>query len=122
MNLATGHYFSAQGTGSELWALIEAAATERQLVEHLRLRYQIDDVEARAGVASFLAQLRDHELVVSGAGEVPAPVGESPASLSPTPYAIPQLNVHSDMKDLLLLDPIHDVSEAGWPMQKPADS
>jgi hypothetical protein len=25
------------------------------------------------------------------------------------------LGVHPDMQDLLLLDPIHDVDEVGWP-------
>jgi hypothetical protein len=36
-------------------------------------------------------------------------------------YAKPELQVYSDMKDLLLLDPIHDVSEEGWPIRPVAD-
>ena len=36
------------------------------------------------------------------------------------PLAAPVLNKYSDMQDLLLLDPIHDVDEeAGWPTNKP---
>ena len=31
------------------------------------------------------------------------------------PYEKPKIETFSDMKDLLLLDPIHDVDETGWP-------
>lgn len=122
MNLATGHYFSAQGTGGELWALIEKGASERRLVEYLLLRYRIDEVEARTGVAAFISKAREHDLLVATQAESGS-IDEPVAASSPTEsYAMPHLNAYSDMEDLLLLDPIHDVSEAGWPMPKPADS
>ena len=122
MNLATGHYFSALGTGGELWALIERGASERQLIDYLLLRYRIAEVEARTGVAAFISKAREHDLVVTTQA-VSAPEHDQAATPTPTEsYAIPQLNAYSDMEDLLLLDPIHDVSEAGWPMPKPADS
>jgi hypothetical protein len=34
------------------------------------------------------------------------------------PYAAPTLQKHTDMQDLLLLDPIHEVDETGWPSVK----
>jgi len=30
----------------------------------------------------------------------------------------PTLNKYTDMRDMLLLDPIHDVGESGWPVPK----
>jgi len=36
-------------------------------------------------------------------------------------FRAPVLNVYADMKDLLLLDPIHDVDEVGWPTPKSVD-
>ena len=50
----------------------------------------------------------------------PAPA-PAPVSVAGVAYTEPSLSVFSDMQDLLLLDPIHDVSEAGWPMPKPAE-
>lgn len=38
-----------------------------------------------------------------------APVGERP------PFVRPILQKYTDMADLLLLDPIHEVDEQGWP-------
>ena len=37
------------------------------------------------------------------------------------PYSPPVLNSYTDMEELLLLDPIHDVDQAGWPMPKASD-
>ena len=34
-------------------------------------------------------------------------------------YAAPKLATYSDLQDLLLLDPIHDVDETGWPAARP---
>ena len=34
------------------------------------------------------------------------------------PFEAPILNKYNDMQELLLLDPIHDVDEAGWPNTK----
>jgi len=33
----------------------------------------------------------------------------------PLEYAPPSLDKYDDLKDLLLLDPIHEVAETGWP-------
>lgn len=35
------------------------------------------------------------------------------------PYQPPQVEAFNDLQDILLLDPIHDVDEAGWPMAAP---
>ena len=34
-------------------------------------------------------------------------------------FEAPILHKYTDMQDLLLLDPIHEVDEAGWPSVKP---
>jgi hypothetical protein len=31
------------------------------------------------------------------------------------PYQEPKLGKYTDMQELLLLDPVHEVDEAGWP-------
>jgi hypothetical protein len=36
-----------------------------------------------------------------------------------TLFNAPNFEVHNDMQDLLVLDPIHEVDDAGWPSLKP---
>jgi hypothetical protein len=31
------------------------------------------------------------------------------------PYSPPKLSAYTDMQELLLLDPVHEVDDAGWP-------
>ena len=67
-----------------------------------------------ADLDAFLGDLRENELVAA-ADEAPD-AGNVDAATAPTVYAKPALHVYADMEELLLLDPIHDVSgEAGWP-------
>ena len=48
----------------------------------------------------------------SASGPVDEPVGR-------TPFVDPALEKYTDMQDFLLVDPIHEVSDAGWPHTQP---
>ena len=58
-----------------------------------------------------------HELIAPSDAPPPPDAVKSP-SIPRAPFHPPVLNVFSDMQDLLLLDPIHDVDATGWPMPK----
>jgi hypothetical protein len=65
---------------------------------------------------AFASLLESHELILPSVGE------SAKAPAAPTdkrPFKPLQLEVYTDMRDLLLLDPIHDAAEAGWPLTKP---
>ena len=124
MHLGSGRYFSCQGTGGEIWSLIEKGTTEDRVVEHMGTRYAVEPEVLSAALSDFLSRLKEHELVREEAGGRAAgdPAGSAPDSTDQAGAAFepPTLNVYSDMEDLLLLDPIHDVDETGWPQPKPA--
>ena len=44
------------------------------------------------------------------------------AGASARPYEPPQLEKYTDMQDLVLLDPVHEVDATGWPHPKPAET
>jgi len=70
-------------------------------------------------VRDFTARLLEEGLIV------PAPA-DNPGSPLPVPerssvgFSTPTMSVYTDMEDLLLLDPIHDVDETGWPVRADA--
>ncbi len=120
MNLRTGAYFSTRGSGSLLWNWIEQGIPEDVLASALRRSYADADGEVDRTLAVFLTQLLEHELIreIPLQGPIPAPEPEIP--VTGARFAPPVLEVFTDMQDLLLLDPIHDVSEEeGWPAPKP---
>ena len=117
VNLDKGLYFSTDGVGACIWAMIVAGRTADEVLLWAEDALDAGDVVA-ADVAAFLDDLRENELVRDVA-EAPDG-GDFDMPAAPATYEKPTLNVYADMEELLLLDPIHDVSDdAGWPHAAP---
>jgi hypothetical protein len=116
INLETGAYFGMSDIAREVWRLAESEMPLDDIIAHLAERYSKEPERIAADLASFTSSLLEHGLVV----EAPAD-GSAPAARFTGPagsWEAPKLAVYEDMKDLLLLDPIHDVDETGWPARK----
>ena len=115
VNLRIGVYFSLNEAGLPLWEQIRAGTTEKQLSDFWQKTHGVGEIEAQAVIRAFLEELYGEQLV---AIETPPPAGPVEPLLVTTPR--PVLQKFTDLQDLLLLDPIHDVDERGWPHAKPA--
>jgi len=123
MHHPSGDYFSANGVGAVVWQWISETGSHEQMVRTLQASFPQSSGDIRGAVDAFLADLLKHELIRPiAAGDGPAPVALSQESASLAGEFVPPiLNVYSDMRDVLLLDPIHEVEEvSGWPMPKRA--
>lgn len=122
MNLNTGNYYSARQVGGHLWAWIGQGIDQEALVSRLAAIYTGDAEKMSRAVDSFIGQLLEQELIVETSAQ-PSEVPPSSITAVPAserlPFKAPVLEVFADMRDLLLLDPIHDVAEVGWPTAKP---
>jgi hypothetical protein len=99
INLATGCYYSVRGAGAQLL---------QQLLDGVSLE------AVRSAHAATIAEVdRFIDELVSEAILQPTPA--SSASGATTVEGDLVLERFTDMQELLLLDPIHDVSSAGWP-------
>ena len=121
INLDSGNYYSLVESGSLIWALVDKGASASEVQDLIGQTYQGDATDIDRGVQELLTQLQQENLIV--------PVDEAPAvdltelnqilpannGAEKSPFNPPQLNKYSDMQELLLLDPIHYVDEAGWP-------
>jgi hypothetical protein len=123
MDLASGHYFSTQHVGCDIWRGIELGATRSVIVRSLASAYEVEPDAASEAVSTFVGELLKHNLVVESNGTLSG-AAEQVTWLSDTgrPFSRPVLNAYTDMEELLLLDPIHDVDQAGWPMPKAPDA
>jgi Coenzyme PQQ synthesis protein D (PqqD) len=117
INLATGNYYSLDPVGGEVWTLVEQAAPLDRIVAELGARYDGSEEEIRAAVEELLARLTTEDLVVAE----PDDATPSPAAPLLTeagtrrPFTPPTLERFTDMQDLILLDPVHEVDQRGWP-------
>ena len=66
----------------------------------------------------LVAKLQDENLIVAVTDEAITPAGVI-ADLfkgnTDATFEAPKLSKYTDMEQLLLLDPVHDVDETGWP-------
>lgn len=120
INLDSGNYYSLVEEGSFIWSLVEKGASANELQNAIRQSYQGDAQEIDRGVQELLGQLQQENLIVPVEG-VDAALEVAPANDNHEKplFSPPSLNKYSDMQELLLLDPIHDVDDAGWPKPNP---
>jgi hypothetical protein len=118
IDLATGTYFSLQGGAADVWVLILAGQSVDQMVSSLTGAYSGDSASTRATLEAFLQELKAEELVEDAREDDAAPglVKELSGSGKFTPH----LEKHTDMAELILLDPVHEVDSMGWP-NRPAE-
>jgi hypothetical protein len=69
-------------------------------------------------VEDFVVGLLAEGLIEPCNAALPAEPYQVDAALLANASLPPRLVRHTDMEDLILLDPIHDVDDAGWPTRK----
>lgn len=135
VNLDKGIYYSLLKTGADVWTRIERKLDRQSLIQELVQAYDGTIEEITVAVDQFIANLQQEELIVEFIANLQQ---EEPIVVDSTAEAAnidnstdisaiankprfeqPLLEKFTDMEDLLLLDPIHEVDvEAGWPNAK----
>jgi hypothetical protein len=108
VHLGTGAYYSARGSGDLVWQLLAGGATFAEAASALGATPDAVERFAATLVAEGLLRLRN--------GRAPA----VPVISAPPVFDEPVLEKYTDMQELLVLDPIHEVEEAGWPRARGA--
>jgi hypothetical protein len=114
INLDTGSYFALVGPAADVWSAFDPAGTVAGVAGALAARYAMPEDAVRADIDAFAHRLESAGLL-EGADVKGAPAGELPAAAPVGTWVPPELEEYRDMADLVLLDPIHQVDEAGWP-------
>jgi coenzyme PQQ synthesis protein D (PqqD) len=118
VDLRTGSYYSILGSGSILWDAIAAGASVGRVAGELASAYSVDQAAAEQAVSTFCAELEREGLIVSldgAADSTPEPPVEFASGAGGQVFAPPTVEKYTDMQDLVLLDPVHEVDERGWP-------
>ena len=112
-SFVTGKYYAIRGTGAYIvGAITNAPISERVLVRAIQARFP-EEKNVAADVRALVAELLregvleryfsddlDHEPLIEGA------------------YGFQPIDVRTELADILVLDPIHDVAPAGWPERR----
>lgn len=120
LHLGNGFYFSVGGSGALAWQLLSESVPVARTAELVAAAFEATGVDVLDAVTGFADELSAEGLLVE-AGAGAATSGSAPAG-PPLPWESPTLSKFTDMEDLLLLDPVHEVSpQQGWPYSAQAD-
>jgi hypothetical protein len=119
----TGSYYSFEGASAALWSMVAEESSLVEIIERFGGRNENGSSELKTAVTNFLGQLVLENLIMeeSGDGSTGLTVPRPEAPIDATSFTGFRFQKFSDMNQLLLLDPIHDVTTAGWP-HLPADA
>ena len=125
IHFESGNYYSLDKTGAVIWRYIESGVPVGAIVEGMKHRYTGTQGVIEDTVRQLLEELEQEGLVVpeevDGAEQKHEPMLN--AATRPEPEKLefdpPLLQRYTDMQDMLLLDPIHEVDETGWPAGNP---
>jgi hypothetical protein len=126
INLATGTYYSLRDVAADVWNLVQEGSTAGHISLSLQSRYEGQPAVILNGVRGLLAELVSEELVAvtndqDSASRTHAVHVEENGS-DRVPFRAPLLEKHTDMQELILLDPVHEVGAAGWPHRPTEDA
>jgi hypothetical protein len=124
INLVSGNYYSFRGSGAQIWTLVDdlGALSVEEIVEALALRFASPRSEIESAVTRFVGDLANEGLVAGAeAGDGARPESaEQTNGVPKVPFEPPRVEKYTDMQDLVLLDPVHQVDDTGWPRARPA--
>ena len=117
INLKTGNYYSLNTIGAEIWALIEKNMTNAQIIETFADNYLTHSIDLVPEISEFLKELKTEDLIIEDNSSEITTV-EIGGNGKKHTFIKPVIERFADLQELLLLDPIHDVDEAGFPHKK----
>ncbi|UXX80821.1 PqqD family protein [Reichenbachiella carrageenanivorans] len=115
VNLENGNYYSYSGSGIDIWKRLKGGITATNLKQTFLENLNLDQAELDK-LDTAIQELIDEGLITEKNGD--PNTNDETLDFRHDKFTTPSLNKFTDMQDLLLLDPIHDVDETGWPMQK----
>jgi hypothetical protein len=128
VNLDSGNYYSLDKVGADIWGYIIKNFPIHRIIETVASRYTGEREEIEKAVYQFVDEMQQENLISinEAQGDVSEayvdPGDETEQMKERSIFASPVLNKYYDMQDLLLLDPIHEVDDTGWPNVKTADT
>ena len=115
VNLENGTYYSLDGVGADLWVQLADGSTLEALVAGVAANYAAEREQIAAGIAAFVRRLQEEQLITASPGTDESQRAVAAMASPVRVYSDPVLQKYTDMEQLLLADPIHEVEESGWP-------
>ena len=124
VNFETGEYYGINGAAVVIWQLLHKPVSKPEIASRVKGLFDSVPEKVAKDVDGFIEELSGHNLLISGnadelAGQQTETSEELPNRFSGTTYVRPSIEIYSDLQELIMLDPVHEVDpEKGWPLRR----
>ena len=118
INLENGFYYDVSGLSAPIWLMLENGLSYLEIVNRIAMHYSKPQNEVTADANFFLCTLEEEHLIIRMEQKEKTP-SDYWVDILVKEYQRPELKKYTDMENLLLIDPIHEVDEHGWPNRYP---
>lgn len=121
VNLESGIYYSLRGSATQIWIRLVSQYSTPEILTDLLNIFQVAEHDLTADINQFITQLIELKIIKITSDPACRPI-EFIVNTTLLNYTSPIVETFSDMQQILLLDPVHDVDKAGWPISKNLDT
>jgi hypothetical protein len=118
INLRSGNYYSLLGSAEFVWNCLSKNYVVNAVVEDMKVLFSGYTESLAGDIERFVDSLLDEKLIVIKGEKGDCNTKTITSVEAKIPYIPPALSRFTDMQELLLLDPIHEVDDQGWPLKK----
>ena len=112
INLVSGIYYNLTGTAAAAWPMLSAGIPLDAIAAAVSRACDIDAAVVSRDLADFVAGLAAENIVREAGTASAPPVVPALAVATYTGFAIGR---YDDLRALLVIDPVHEVGDFGWP-------
>ena len=121
VNLESGVYYSLKYSAAQIWIRLINQYSPTEVFADLIQIYQVDENDLISDINLFITQLLEDKIIKIASETEKKSIEFNSKGILVT-YTSPVVETFSDMQEILLLDPVHDVDKAGWPISKNSDT
>jgi hypothetical protein len=112
INLVSGIYYNLTGTAAAAWPMLSAGIPLDAIAAAVSEACSTEAAVVSRDLAGFVAGLAAEDIVRANESAAAPEVLPAMAAMTYTGFAF---NRYDDMRALLVVDPVHEVGDFGWP-------
>lgn len=122
-NYQTGVYYNLDGSAAQIWLGLEVNRTVEEIGRALAATTGGDVTSITQQVQAFVDRMLAEGLIANEPADAGSTSSSEPSIQPWTPalsgaFVAPEFQRFDNLRELLLMDPVHDAGEEGWPLRE----
>ena len=119
-NYQNGVYYNLDGSAAQIWLGLKVNRTVEEIGSALAAATGGDVTSITQQVQAFVDSMLAEGLIANGAADAGSETSiEGPwAPVLSGAFVAPEFQRFDNLRELLLMDPVHDAGEEGWPLRE----